>query len=254
MTRLISIVTPVRQGVPEYLLKAYESLARQVLPNRWNWEWVVQADGLDQLSIAEVLPQDDRIRFAAGRHGGPGVARTLALGRVNGELVKVLDADDQLAAGALARDIDALKLYDIGWTTSRAVDLLPDGSTLEFDDNPSEGIVARGRVLTHWLSHDYRAQVHPATMCIRTQLALALGGWMGLPASEDTGLLLAANAVTDGYFSATVGLLYRKWPGQATAQAAHTDEDDLAARRAVIHRRAVALARDFPHWHYPPST
>ncbi|MFE7797657.1 DUF5984 family protein [Nocardia sp. NPDC057440] len=28
------------------------------------------------------LPDDDRIRFAVGRRGGPGVARTLALGRV----------------------------------------------------------------------------------------------------------------------------------------------------------------------------
>lgn len=250
MSRVISVVTPAYHAVPEYLADAHKSLAAQQLPPQWDWEWIVQADGLDQAGIAAMLPDDDRIRFAAGRHGGPGVARTLALGRVTGELVKVLDADDQLTDGSLTRDIEALDRFDIGWTTSRVLDLLPDGSTLGFDNDPRDGIVARGAVLTHWLAHNYRAQVHPATICIRTQLVFALGGWMGLPASEDTGLLLAASAVADGYFSSEVGLLYRKWPGQATAQVAHADEDDSAARRTVIHRRALALAQDFPHWHY----
>ncbi|NQE90361.1 glycosyltransferase family 2 protein [Nocardia terpenica] len=253
MSHLISIVTPVYNAVPEYVADAYKSLVAQQLPTGWTWEWIIQADGLNETDIVSALPDDDRIRFAVGRHGGPGVARTLALGRVNGELVKVLDADDQLTDGSLMRDISALERFDIGWTTSRVLDLLPDGSTLGFDNDPPEGIVPRGAVLQHWRTHNFRAQVHPTTMCIRTQLVLALGGWMALPASEDTGLLLAANAVADGYFSADVGLLYRKWPGQTTAQAAHANEDDLTARRTVIQRRAMALADDFPHWHYAAS-
>ncbi|WP_280407981.1 glycosyltransferase [Nocardia brasiliensis] len=250
VSRVISIVTPVYHAVPEYLVDAYKSLAVQQLPAGWDWEWIVQADGPGEAGAAEFLPDDDRVRFAVGRHGGPGVARTLALGRVRGELVKVLDADDQLADDTLARDIDALERFHVGWTTSRVLDLLPDGSTLGFGNDPEEGVIPRGAVLSHWQSHNYRAQVHPATMCIRTQLVFALGGWMGLPASEDTGLLLAANAVADGYFSSKVGLLYRKWPGQTTAQAAHIDVDDLTARYTVIERRATALANDFPHWHY----
>jgi hypothetical protein len=49
----------------------------------------------------------------------------------------VLDADDQLTPGALARDIEVLSKYaDIGRTTSRVVDLLPDGSTVGFDADP----------------------------------------------------------------------------------------------------------------------
>ncbi|MEV6136473.1 glycosyltransferase [Nocardia sp. NPDC051990] len=254
VNHVISIVTPVYQAVPEYLAEAYESLVSQELPSGWTWEWIVQADGLEEAGTSAMLPNDHRIRFAAGRHGGPGVARTLALGRVNGELVKVLDADDQLASGVLSRDIAALERSDTGWTTSRVLDLLPDGSTVGFDNDPEEGILTPGAVLAHWQSHGYRAQVHPATLCIRTELVLALGGWMGLPASEDTGLLLAANAVADGYFSVEVGLLYRKWPGQTTAQAAHVDDNDLTSRRTIIERRALALAHDFPHWHYAPTT
>lgn len=250
MSRLVSIVTPVYRAVPEYLAEAYKSLVAQELPPGWAWEWVVQADGADEARTADFLPDDSRIRFAVGRHGGPGVARTLALGRVRGELVKVLDADDQLDAGALATDIAVLERFDIGWTTSRALDLQPDGSTLGFDSDPEEGVIPRGAVLAHWRANNHRAQVHPATLCIRTPLVLALGGWMGLPASEDTGLLLAANAVADGYFSSSVGLLYRKWSGQTTAQAAHADIHDLTARYTVIDRRAQALADDFAHWHY----
>ncbi|QEV39866.1 hypothetical protein CP978_16030 [Streptomyces nodosus] len=52
----------------------------------------------------------------------------------------------------------------------------------------------------------------------------ALGGWMALPSSEDTGLLMALNAVSTGWFIEECGLLYRKWPGQSTAQDAHHHE------------------------------
>jgi hypothetical protein len=71
---------------------------------------------------------------------------------------------------------------------------------------------------------------------------VALGGWMALPASEDTGLLLALNSVSRGWFSREVGLLYRKWDGQMTGQASHVDPEERAARMAVVEERARALA------------
>jgi hypothetical protein len=37
-------------------------------------------------------------------------------------------------------------------------------------------------------------------------------------------------------------LLYRKWPGQATSQAAHTDEVEWPARMRIIEARAESLA------------
>ncbi len=60
-------------------------------------------------------------------------------------------------------------------------------------------------------------------LCVRRDLLFALGGWMTLPASGDTGLLMALNVVAAGYFIAETGLLYRKWPGQVTSQPAHVD-------------------------------
>lgn len=242
MTRIVSVVTPAYQPVREHLLAAYESLCGQVMPAGWEWQWVVQEDGQSG-EVARMLPDDPRISAGTGRRAGAARARTLCLSRAAGELVKVLDADDQLTPGALAREISVLSAQaDIGWTTTRVLDLLPDGSTVGFDSDPAEGRIERGEVLKHWRSHGYRAQVHPATLCIRRNLVFAMGGWMALPASEDTGLLLALNAVTPGYFIAETGLLYRKWPGQTTSQAAHTDQTEWPARMAIIEERAEALA------------
>ncbi|MEE1756786.1 glycosyltransferase family 2 protein [Streptomyces sp. SP18CS02] len=239
--RRIIIITAVHAPSAPFLADAYKSLCEQELPDGWEWHWVVQEDGLGD-EVAPHVPDDPRVTFRQGRAGGPGVARTIALAHADGEYIKVLDADDQLTPGALARDLAVLEGdRGIGWATSRVLDLLPDGSTLGFDQDPDGGPVERGAVLAHWQAHGYRAQVHPATLFARRELVIALGGWMALPASEDTGLLLALDAVSRGWFTREAGLLYRKWPGQATGQASHTDAGERDARMAVVQARARAL-------------
>ncbi|MBG6100751.1 glycosyltransferase involved in cell wall biosynthesis [Micromonospora vinacea] len=247
MTQVVSVITPVHPPSIEYLPGAYESLAKQEMPDGWDWELLVQEDGQTG-ALVDALPDDPRISLGTGRPGGPGVARTLALSRVSGQLIKVLDADDQLTPGVLARDIAAFTAHpQIGWTTSRVLDLLPDGSTAGWDKDPAGGVIDRGAVLTFWKANDYRASVHPATLCLRRDLVFALGGWMALPASEDTGLLLAANAVMPGYFTGEYGLLYRKWPGQVTSQAAHREPAEYLARMRIIEARANALTSMIPN-------
>ncbi|GAA3752639.1 glycosyltransferase family 2 protein [Plantactinospora mayteni] len=241
LSRLVSVITPVHGPSVGYLADAYGSLAGQKMPDGWDWQWLVQEDGQDGL-LLDQLPDDPRILPGSGRPGGPGVARTLALARAEGDLVKVLDADDQLTLGALARDIAVLtENPHLGWTTSRVLDLLPDGTTQGFDQDPPDGPISRGAVLAFWKANGHRAQVHPATLCLRRDLLLALGGWMALPASEDTGLLIAASVITEGYFTAETGLLYRKWPGQATSQPAHREPAEHSARMRIIEARAYAL-------------
>ncbi|MFE7526161.1 glycosyltransferase [Kitasatospora sp. NPDC057542] len=241
MTNILTVITAVHGPSAPFLADAYKSLVDQQLPEGWSWQWVIQEDG-ETGAVAPHVPEDPRISFGQGRHGRAGVARTLALSRAEGEFVKVLDADDMLTPGTLARDLAALGNPGICWSTSRVLDLLPDGSTVGFDQDPPEGPIERGAVLEHWKAHDFRAQVHPATLCVRRDLLLALGGWMALPASEDTGLLLALNAVSQGWFSAETGLLYRKWPGQSTSQPAHGQGEERSARMAVIEARARALS------------
>ncbi|RLV01333.1 glycosyltransferase [Streptomyces griseocarneus] len=251
MQRRIIIVTAVHAPSAHHLGDAYESLCQQELPEGWDWHWLIQEDGKSDL-VAPHVPTDARVTFRQGRQGGPGVARTMALAHADGEYVKVLDADDQLPAGALARDLAVLEGdRGIGWTTSRVLDLLPDGSTVGFDQDPEGGPIEQGAVLEHWRANNFRAQVHPATLFARRDLLLALGGWMALPASEDTGLLLALDAVSRGHFTREVGLLYRKWPGQATGQAAHTDAAERDARMAVVEARARALSEY--RWQFPTT-
>ncbi|MEH1017659.1 glycosyltransferase [Micromonospora sp. CPCC 206060] len=246
VTQLVSVITPVHAPSIAYLPGAYESLVRQEMPDGWDWQWLVQEDGQTG-ALVDALPNDPRISLGSGRPGGPGVARTLALSRVDGSLIKVLDADDQLMPGALARDIAAFTTHpQIGWTTSRVLDLLPDGSTVGWDKDPAGGVLGRGEVLSFWQANSFRAPVHPATLCLRRDLVFALGGWMALPASEDTGLLLAASAVSEGYFIREHGLLYRKWPGQVTSQATHRAPEEYQARMKIIGARANALASMLP--------
>jgi hypothetical protein len=233
---VVSIVTAVHGPSRPFLPAAGESVRRQQLPDGWIWQWVVQGDG-----VPVDVPTDPQISARSGRAGSAAVARTLALGRTTGTLIKVLDADDQLLPGALARDIAALDRYpDAGWAGSAALDLLPDGTTVAVDAGTG-GPISRGALLNAWRDNDFVPTIHPATVCLRRGLLLALGGWPALPASEDTGLLLAASATSPGVYIAEPGLLYRKWPGQSTGQPAHTDPAERAARVAVIAERAASL-------------
>lgn len=251
MTGQVAVVTAVHPPSARFLPDAYKSLCEQRLPEGWEWRWVIQEDGGSQ-DVRPYVPEDERVTFRQGRRGGPGVARTIALARASGEYVKVLDADDQLAPGVLARDLAVLEADPgIGWATSRVLDLWPDGSTAGFPGDPPGGPIERGDVLGFWKANGFRAPVHPASLFVRRELLVALGGWMALPASEDTGLLLALNAVSRGWFSAEVGLLYRKWEGQVTGQAPHVDPGERAARMAVAEARALALA-EFG-WRYPAN-
>jgi len=241
---ILSVITPVYQPVPEQLHEAYMSLREQKLPAGWEWEWVVQEDGNSGVA-AEILPKDDpRIAFGAGRHAGVAITRNLALSRARGDLVKTFDQDDMLTPGALARDIEVLTREPVvQWTTSRVLDIFPDGSTVGFDNDPPVGRLEPKTVVEHWRAHNYRLPVHPATMCIRRPLITALGGWMAVPGSDDTGLLVAASVLSTGYFRNEVGLLYRKWPGQTSAQASHSEPTEWHARMSLISERANALEK-----------
>lgn len=241
MSRVISVITAVHRPNVGYLRDAYESLVAQVLPAGWSWEWLVQEDGQTG-AVAAAVPDDPRINVGSARPGGPGVARTMAMARAQGALVRNLDADDKLLPGALARDISVLtQRPTVGWTTSRLLNWLADGTTVRWrHQNPDEGVLPRGAILESWRSNGWFLPIHPMTICIRRTLLFALGGWMALPAAEDTGLLIAASVTTNGYFIDEPSLLYRNHPHQMTAQANHVDGLD-SDRRHLIAARADAL-------------
>ena len=114
-----------------------------------------------------------------------------------------------LTDGALSRDISTLAAgTGIAWCVSPEIDLLPDGSLRAGPRDPDPGPLPPG-----CLAEGERSgmlQVLGNTMCaIYTELVRALGGWQALP-SEDVALLLAAEAVADGWMLSMPGLLYRR--------------------------------------------
>lgn len=242
---VISVVTPVHQASVPYLRETHNSLRDQTLPSGWSWEWLVQKDGED-VDLLDSLPDDSRIKVSSNRRSGPHVSRTMAYGRSVGELIKVLDADDILTPGALSRDIAALSDPTYGWSASAVLDLMPDGSLAGMDfPNPAEGELPLGSMLAYWRQYR-RPKIHPASLCIRRDLLALLGGWMAIPSSEDTGLLMGLDAVRPGYFIATVGMHYRKHPDQITNHPAHASGPEWEARMRIIEDRALAMANYSP--------
>jgi len=239
----ISVITAVHPPSVPYLADAYDALRLQELPEGWAWQWVVQEDGEQRVAQA-VLPEDPRISYGSNRASGPGVVRTTALTRATGTLIRNLDADDKLLPGALARDIARLTNDEsIGFTTSRCLDLLPDGTVKSWEHaDPSDGRIPRNSIKDQWQSDpNWILSVHPVTVCIRRELLLAVGGWMALTTAEDTGMLLAANALADGWFIWEPSILYRKHSAQVTAQEYHNEPIERQARRDLIVSRVEAL-------------
>jgi hypothetical protein len=235
---VISVITPVLGTKADYIGEAYDSLAVQELPEGWRWEWLVQQDGPE--GAVPLPPDDSRISFrVSNRWGRQALARNIALSRAQGDLIKVLDADDMLTPGSLARDIDVLSSrLEITWTLARSLNYLPDGTTTRFPANPEPGPIDQDVIFPYWETHG-EPPVHPASLCVRRQALLALGGWMAVPGAEDTGLLLALNATSTGYFIDEPGLLHRRWPGQTTAS--RPDDDERRAVLNLLSARAHAL-------------
>lgn len=248
----ISVITAVDPATAQWLPEAHASIAAQELPDGWTVEWHVQCDSADPddtHTVRDLVPDDPWVQFGASRRGGPATARTMALARTSGSLIKVLDADDVVTPGALSRDITAFSNRWVGWAASRVLDLADDGTlTPHSDHDPADGRVKSGSAYAYWKQHEFGILVHPATLCVRRWLLFAVGGWMALPASEDTSLLLALDAVSDGWFTAEPGLHYRRWPQQMSASTAHYDRDERAARRQLITDRVDAIGTLIDGW------
>lgn len=99
-TPKVSVIIPVGMGHGKYVPDALESLLGQ---NMRDWE-VTLVDDTDDGDVARIPARYPFVHFitteAVG--DGPGAARNRGLGHAAAPLVLFLDADDQLAPGALA--------------------------------------------------------------------------------------------------------------------------------------------------------
>ncbi|MFD8325039.1 GltA [Streptomyces lydicus] len=237
---IFSVITPVYVGGDAYLAETYESVASQQLPAGWSLQWVVQEDGKTGKPL-DRLPDLPWISKGAGRTGGAARARTLALHRAEGLLSRALDADDLFAdEHTVSRDIEALAANpDLAWTVAPCLDLYPDGRLVPGPYDPEPG-----RLPPHFLAEGLRQGALPVmgtTATIYTELIALHGGWPAIPAFEDVGPLLAAEAVSHGWMQERPGEIYRKHPAQSTEDPEYDDEEEQATRIAIVLDRSDAL-------------
>lgn len=213
---VVSVLTAATADRAELVEEAGESLAAQRLPDGWRLEWIVQEDGVEA-GLTDVIG-----RFPFGRHAvngeqlGAATTRNIALTRVAGELVHVLDSDDLLLPDCLATAIEAFAAHpELHWVAGQADDLLPGGERVAFPPVLPPGRIAAG-ALNELVSEDTPLPVHPAGLTMRTATVRALGGWVANPRGDDNALLVAIAELTPGYLTPHVTWLYRKHDRQIT--------------------------------------
>jgi glycosyltransferase involved in cell wall biosynthesis len=227
---LVSVLTAAHAGRAELLVAAGDSVALQRLPAGWELEWVVQEDGAEP----ELAGVASTARYQANQARlGIAVTRNLALARVSGELVHVLDSDDVLLPGALGTALAAFQRYpQIHWVAAQADDLMPDGSRIPYPLAFPAGPVAPGALNVFTEEHG-EPPVSCAGLTMRTATVRALGGWAANPCSEDVALLAAVAELTPGYITPEVTWLIRQHDGRTTR----------GARWPHLCRESVAMVR-----------
>lgn len=244
---LISIITAAQGPTAQFLPDAITSVLQQsrALTDGWELEYVIQEDGADPV-LQDLAAQDKRIQYLAN-DGQLGVAttRNIALSRVKGELVQMLDHDDLLLPGALATIIPRFLDLPIHWAIGQADDLLPDGSRKAYPAAVPFGLLPACSVNDWARDHDGNWPVHCAALMARTSTVRALGGWGATPSDDDIHIFTALFELTSGYHESAFTWLYRQHPQQAH----RTDEWSSRShdgRRIALQRlmalRAVGLA------------
>lgn len=240
----LSVLTAV-YGVPAYFHELADSVLSQDLPDGWDLEWLIQEDGPATDQVTALAARDERCRTGAnGVHRGTAATRNAALARAGGEYVRTVDQDDLLLPGSLADGVNVLRRRpSVHWVAAQADDLTAQGRRPHPSSLPA-GVIAPGTLGDHLLAHA-TVPVHGAGLTVRTVTLRALGGWAGVPRSDDVSVLIALSELTEGYLSPEVTWLYRRHPGQ-TINAGWWQDLAETSRQHVTQRllalRALGLA------------
>ena len=216
--RRLSVLTAWDGAHPEYLARAAAALATQELDGGWALEWLLVLDRTP--SAPEGLAVVPQVLRTHPRAPGVAAARTVGAAAATGELLYVLDADDELPRGALRALVAALLAEGdrCAWAASRSWDVIgPAGELVEHRTSAlPAGTVKPGEVGAFRRLHG-RCPVPPAQVLVRAEALWAAGGWPPLAIEEDTALLLALDADRCGTLVEGTHLRSRRHRGQGTA-------------------------------------
>ena len=208
----ISVVVPVYNVSPEWLVRCIESVRAQTYQR---WELCLCDDAsTDQATIAALRGYqglDPRIRIMRlPRNSGIAAASNAAVLLATGAFLLMLDNDDELSSDAL-HHVAAALIND------------PDIDVIYSDEDKLD---TRGRAIDHYFKPDWSPEhlesvmytLHPLT--VRTSMFLELGGFRTeYTGSQDYDLMLRLSRKT-GNIHHIPRLLYhwRMIPGSASAQ------------------------------------
>ena len=188
MSPTVTVVIPVYNG-ERFIAAAIES----VLSQTWRqFELVVIDDGSEDNTLKVVRSfEDDRLRFVRQENSGLSAARNRGIAEGGGELIALLDADDEWLPAKLEKQLEVIDAQNVVYTDVMFWDE-STGSTIGtyeiFDRFPRDRRKFSGNTLTPLLSQNF---IHPSTVLMHRQdLEQASGFDESLPVAEDWDLWL----------------------------------------------------------------
>ncbi|MCX7823126.1 MAG: glycosyltransferase [Syntrophobacterales bacterium] len=226
---LISIVMPVFDPKPSYLIEALESVARQYYEN---WELCIVDDASRNVFVRKVLqefssrfPEKVKLRFRE-INGHIVKASNDGISMATGEFIAFLDHDDELSPDALLEIVRVLNdRPDLDMIYSDEDKIRPDGSYGDpfFKPNWAPELIL-GEMFTCHLG------------VYRREIVEKVGGLReGFEGSQDWDLVLRISEVTEKIYHVPKILYHWRMHGGSTAMdASHKTYAEEAARRAVV--------------------
>ena len=233
---LVSIIVPVYNTDPRWLRAAIESVRRQAYTR---WELCICDDASTSPETREVLGEyesDPRIRIAfAAQNRGISAASNAALALARGELVALLDHDDELAPDALAEVVKHVNAH-------------PDADVIYSDEDKLD---LRGERCDPYFKPDWSPEHFLATMytchlmVIRRDVLADVGGFRtGYEGAQDYDLLLRIMDRTSKIHHIPRILYHWRKHAQSTASVAQAKPWALdAGRRGARRLRAPKQRR-----------
>lgn len=211
----VSVLTAAYNATAEHLLDGYRSL----LPQRTEWEWVLQLDGDAEVdTVPREIRDDPRVRVEAnGRHLGVETTRNLGLTRARGRFIQNLDHDDYLLEAGFDVTAEALAAADgdVGFCFGDAVDLHDDGRTEPNGDNRAlqPGRIEPGILFDLWEQLGF-VPLHNAGVLWRADILRAFGGWSAVPNAGDTATIMAVAERHAALYVKVPTMVYRRHASQ----------------------------------------
>ena len=224
---VFSILVPIYNTDPEYLLPMIESVRNQIYPY---WQLCLVDDSSPKTYLKRILEhealQDDRISIQLNDvNQGISVTTNDALAMAKGDYIALLDHDDEISVDALYENAKVINQYsDVGLIYSDEDKMEMDGSRLEpyFKPDFSPDLLHTNNYICHFT-------------VIKKSIADHIGGFReGLDGSQDHDIIIRAIAEAERVVHIPKILYHwRKIPGSTAVEYDSKSYAWEAGRKAV---------------------